>query len=953
MAATNTAPVGGISVLVGLCTPAAALIPPTSGGSGGIPILQRRRNYPTPSYQLGTVFVFCVSRFCGNFLLQQWCCVLTCLFVFSVFLSVIGLRLNFCPDRPHLERTMSRGSQEESDGDYPRSPSMVGEGSMMEMFRLLMDGQRQAEEARERKREEKEREAAREQHERLLALQAGERESEKLKLERQMAYEARQLEQQLAILKAQVDLGEKANKTHREGQDQDRKRNRVLTSIAEWKEGEDLEEFFLMAERRMKSVEIREEEWIGIIDLKLKGKMSIAWQDASALAGDYAEAKGKVLKMCGYTPKLAAEGFYSFRTEQCKGLTADQLFHKGLQMLRRMLAPVKIAEEAEFALMRGWVCHVIPKRARGVLDTRPLGSSTELVSALQDYLSMEGDSREGQAATFKGEHVSQGERPKERFGSLVCFKCGKNGHKAADCWQGMGSGQQKAPTGESSGYKVICFTCGVEGHKSPQCPKNARGEKQGGKEGKEAKPKPVMRIGNGRVGGPQLEGSVSGVDTLILLDSGADITLVPEALVDPSQLTGGTVAVKAFGARHPLLLPTADVPFRIGDAEWIERVGVAPRQEGVAEEVIYSLNLRSQRGVALVQLMNKESPKEVKRVTDRAVAKKEKQEAEEELAELIVCSPEVKPLPGGRDVSDVPGVEVELDEVELVEEEVEVEDVEEHSPEVKPLPGGRDVSDVPGVEVELDEVELVEEEAEVEDVEEQEMESSDLVEVVLNPVSGEADVEEQEMEASELVEVVLDPASGEASKEPELDIPIVKKGSGDRDALVAETRSDPSLDQWRRLADRGEEGFVWEKGLLHQEVMTQVLEKGLVLVLPKSFREGVLVVAHDKMQHMGAGRVTRLIQQWFTWPGVGQDIAKFCRACPTCQKYSKRKSRKTWMIERPVMSEPLEDLDCGEWADWLQARTQDFEKGGSEYRMAIRPRRRGGCGICVKILHYE
>ena len=569
MAATNTAPVGGISVLVGLCTRAAALIPPTSGGSGGIPILQRRRNYPTPSYQLGTVFVFCVSRFCGNFLLQQWCCVLTCLFVFSVFLSVIGLRLNFCPDRPHLERTMSRGSQEESDGDYPRSPSMVGEGSMMEMFRLLMDGQRQAEEARERKREEKEREAAREQHERLLALQAGERESEKLKLERQMAYEARQLEQQLAILKAQVDLGERANKTHREGQDQDRKRNRVLTSIAEWKEGEDLEEFFLMAERRMRSVEIREEEWIGIIDLKLKGKMSTAWQDASALAGDYAEAKGKVLKMCGYTPKLAADGFYSFRTEQCKGLTADQLFHKGLQMLRRMLAPVKIAEEAEFALMRGWVCHVIPKRARGVLDTRPLGSSTELVSALQDYLSMEGDSREGQAATFKGEHVSQGERPKERFGSLVCFKCGKNGHKAADCWQGMGSGQQKAPTGESSGYKVICFTCGVEGHKSPQCPKNARGEKQGGKEGKEAKPKPVMRIGNGRVGGPQLEGSVSGVDTLILLDSGADITLVPEALVDPSQLTGGTVAVKAFGARHPLLLPTADVPFRIGDAEWI------------------------------------------------------------------------------------------------------------------------------------------------------------------------------------------------------------------------------------------------------------------------------------------------------------------------------------------------------------------------------------------------
>ena len=753
---------------------------------------------------------------------------------------------------------MSRGQQQgESDGEEVRSPSGGSEPSMIEMFRMLMEENRQADVAREKKRDKKEKdeaklqhtrqleiakeqhamqqEIAREQHERQLALQEKEREVEKLKLERQEAYEARQLEQQLTLLKAQVELGEKANKTHREGQDQDRKRNRVLTSIADWKEGEDLEEFFSMAERRMRSVEIREEEWVSIIDLKLKGKMSIAWQDAVALAGDYTEAKGRVLRMCGYTPKLAAEGFYGFKTEQCKGLTADQLFHKGLQMLRRMLAPVRIAEEAEFALLKGWIFNVVPRRARSVLDTRPLGSSTELVSALQDYLSMEGDSRDGQAATFKGVHASQGERPWERSGPLVCYKCGKNGHKAVDCWQGLGAGQQKAPAGESSGYKIICFTCGVEGHKSPQCPKNVRGEKQGGKEGKEDKPKPVMRIGNGRAGGPQLEGSVNGFDTLILLDSGADITLVPQALVDPSQLTGGTVAVKAFGARHPLLLSTADVPFKIGDAEWIEGVGVVPRKEGVEEEVIYSLDLRSQRGVALVQLMNRESPKEIMRVTTRAEAKKEQQEAEEELAELAACSPEVKPLPGGREVSDEPGVEVELDEAAVMEEEVE-------------------------------------------DAEEIEMESSDLTEVVLES----------------------------ASEETELDIPVVKKGSGDRDALVAETMSDPSLEHWRKLADKGEEGFVWEKGLLHQEVMTQVLEKGLVLALPQSFRQRVLVVAHDKMQHMGARRVTRLVKQRFTWPGVGQDIANFCRACPVCQKCDKRKSRKALMVERPVMSEPFE-----------------------------------------------
>ena len=427
---------------------------------------------------------------------------------------------------------MSRGQQqaEESDGDEVRVSGGVSESSMMDMFRLLMQENREAEAAREKKRDKKEKDdaktqhtrqlelarvaherqlelkekdkeveevKARELHERQLELKEKEKEAEVVKMKSQEAYDARQLQQQMALMKAQMEMGEKASRIHREGQDLDRQRSRVLTSISEWKEGDDLEEFFAMAEGRMRSVEIREDEWVGIIDLKLKGKMSMAWQDAVALAGGYWDAKGRVLRMCGYTPKLAAEGFFGFKADQCKGLSADQLFHKGLQMLRRTLAPVKIAEEAEFALMKGWVFHVIPKEARRVLDTRPLGSSTEIVSALQDYLSLEGDCKFGQASTFKGEPAGQGETPRERFGPLVCFKCGRNGHKAVDCWQTGGTGQQKGPIGEGNGTKINCFTCGMEGHKSPQCPKNVRGERQGGKEGQVVKAKPVMRIRNG------------------------------------------------------------------------------------------------------------------------------------------------------------------------------------------------------------------------------------------------------------------------------------------------------------------------------------------------------------------------------------------------------------------------------------------------------------------------
>ena len=754
---------------------------------------------------------------------------------------------------------MSRGQQSgrEVEGEESGPISGVSESSMMDMFRMLMQETRDAEAARDKKRDKREREAAKEAHERLLELKEKEREVEELKQRRQEAYEvkqqekekeaeelkqkrqeaceAKQLEGQMALVKAQVEMAERANKIHREAQEMERNRGRVLTSITEWKEGEDLEEFFEMAEGRMRAVDIKEEEWVGIIDQRLKGKKSMAWQNALKGAAGYWEAKGKILKVCGYTPKAAAEGFFGFKTERCRGLTASQLFHEGQQLMRRLLAPTKISEEAEFAFMKGWIFHVIPKGARRVLDTRTLGDSAEVVDALQDYLSLEGVCNSGQAATFKVELAGQGERPRERFSSpLVCFRCGKNGHKAVDCWQNGSTGQVKAPGGEGYGGKINCFTCGVEGHKSPQCPKNVKGERQGGKEGQLEKAKPVMRIRKGETEGLQVKGTINGWDSLVLLDSGADISLVPEELVSTSQLTGRTVAVRGLGATHSWWLPTAEVPFKIDGSEWIEVVGVVPKKVGVREEVIYSWDVRTERGLALAQLVRKEIPKEVMRVTTRAESRREQQEAEAELTELAACSPEVTPLPGGCDVLDEPGVEAGPDKAGEEEEDEEAEEV--------------DVNSQGGAE----------------------------------------------------------PDQEAASLEPQLDIPIVRLGGGDREALIVETREDPSLELWRKLADKGEGGFVWEKGLLHQEVLTQVLEKGLVLVLPKSFRYKVLVVAHDRMQHMGARRVTKLIRQRFTWPGVGRQIAEYCRSCSVCQKCDKRKSRQAMMVERPVMSEPFE-----------------------------------------------
>ena len=353
-----------------------------------------------------------------------------------------------------------------------------------------------------------------------------------------------------------------------------------------------------------------------------------------------------MLKVCGYTPKLAAEFFFGFKPEQSKGLTAEQLYHKGALLFRRMVAPHMVQREVEFSIIRGWICSVIPMRARAVLDTRVVTNAAELVDALQDYLILEGERTEGQAAIFR--HVSS-ETSRERVSSFICYRCGKSGHKATECWaekagtSSFGSSAFKSSGSMSSGTTptVTCYSCGEVGHKSPQCTKGVKVEKP---TLKDVTPKAVRRVWKNQPTDVQLSGKVNGRTVPVLLDSGASISVVPESMIDKVQMTGSTVAVKPFGSSKPLVLPTAKVPFSIGSLEWEELVAVAPWENGVDSEVLYSLNLKSPRGLDLVLMANQIDREAICRVTTRAQAKENSQLEEEEAKEVAQENPSITSL---------------------------------------------------------------------------------------------------------------------------------------------------------------------------------------------------------------------------------------------------------------------------------------------------------------------
>ena len=248
--------------------------------------------------------------------------------------------------------------------------------------------------------------------------------SERLR-EQQEAASTRAFEQQVALIKMQAEIGERAADAHRTEALVTRKRDRTISGITNYKDTEDVEDFLLTSERKLRAGEVPEGEWLSILAAKMSGKVGSTWQDLCMAGGTYQDVKTGLLKVCGYTPKLAGEVYYGFKPEYLKGMSADQVYHRGVQLLRRMVAPLKLSAEMEFAILKPWVWSIVSKKARMMLDTRVVSTSGELIGALQDNLVTEGERTEGQAAVFRRQtHVSESGSETKKGSSVTCFMCG-------------------------------------------------------------------------------------------------------------------------------------------------------------------------------------------------------------------------------------------------------------------------------------------------------------------------------------------------------------------------------------------------------------------------------------------------------------------------------------------------------------------------------------------------
>ena len=228
---------------------------------------------------------------------------------------------------------------------------------------------------------------------------------------------------------------------------------------------------------------------------------------------------------------------------------------------------------------------------------------------------------------------------------LDCFLCSKPGHRAAECK--TKSTSVKKLEGERT--QITCFNCTKPGHKANEYPELAKrhqkddaGIKDKKNERKDARQRKIEEEQTiTRMAPPNtLTGTVNGKETTLLLDTGAEISLIPEEWISNDRLDGRYGTVNGPGCIKRC--KTAMIDFIVGTREYGERVALVPARELDNMGIIkVDLAIEEVREV-LLELMKcsqganyEEKAKTVRIVKTRVMARRD--EAGEHISESGRC----------------------------------------------------------------------------------------------------------------------------------------------------------------------------------------------------------------------------------------------------------------------------------------------------------------------------
>ena len=134
-----------------------------------------------------------------------------------------------------------------------------------------------------------------------------------------------------------------------------------------------------------------------------------------------------------------------------------------------------------------------------------------------------------------------------------------------------------------------------------------------------------------------------------------------------------------------------------------------------------------------------------------------------------------------------------------------------------------------------------------------------------------------------------------------------------------------TLSSCRKLATSGEVTnfktrsfvFLYEDGVLYRKCVSSPIANELnqrSLVIPVQCRSKILTTAHEStlVGHLSSRKTQWKIKSDFFWPGMFQDIRRFCQSCDLCKRMGP-KVGKALVANMPIISEPFDrvSIDLG------------------------------------------
>ena len=139
------------------------------------------------------------------------------------------------------------------------------------------------------------------------------------------------------------------------------------------------------------------------------------------------------------------------------------------------------------------------------------------------------------------------------------------------------------------------------------------------------------------------------------------------------------------------------------------------------------------------------------------------------------------------------------------------------------------------------------------------------------------------------------------------ELPIVPQGTNTQ-VLKQQTTADPTLKVIRGLAHHHKNGYGWENGLLVHSHMDHTTGERKRLVIPKPKRQELIKLAHNKSGHFSLTKTKAILNHRFTWPGMSNDVRDYILSCETCKMHNKHTHKPAPYYTRPVISEPFEEI---------------------------------------------